>query len=157
MKTFEVGDPSPARPPFSSPPLTEWSDEADNDAVGVGLSHPWKMTGVVEGGVAKIYFRPGMVSNFIPTIGGVSLVAVTPPTLTVTGTSGIVYLDATVDFTGAITALIIANASSIPADTSTQKRKLIGTWTSSGGAFTSVNTVLNTNQTFYLCGGTPIW
>ena len=119
---------------------------------------PWRMDGFIDTGpVAKIRVAPGMVNNFIPTIDGASLVAVPAPALTVSGASGTIYLDATVDAAGNITALIIANATAIPADTSTQKRKLIGTWTASGGAFTNVASVLNANQTLYLCNGTAIW
>jgi hypothetical protein len=118
---------------------------------------PFTLYDASSGGTLKVGIRPGMVNNFVPTIGGTSLVAVPTPSLTVTGSTGIIYLDATVDAAGAITALIIANATSIPADTATQKRKLIGTWTASGGAFTSVVSILDANQTLYLCNGTAIW
>jgi len=118
---------------------------------------PWYLSGFIDSGTAKITVAPGMVNNFVPTIGGVSLAAVTPPALTVTGASGVVYLDATVDGAGAITALIIASASSIPAETSTQKRKLVGAWTASGGEFTSVTSILNANQTFRMCAGNAEW
>lgn len=118
---------------------------------------PWTLAGFIESGSAKIRVAPGMVNNFIPTIGGTSIAAAEPPALTVTGSSGQVYLDATVDAAGAITALVIANASAVPSDTTTRKYKLIGTWTASGGAFTSVVSILNANQTLFLCGGTAIW
>lgn len=118
---------------------------------------PWTLAGFIEGGSAKIRVAPGMVNNFVPIIGGTSIAAATPPALTVTGSSGIIYLKATVDAAGAITALVIQNAGSVPADTATEKHKLIGTWTSSGGVFTSVTSILNANQTLYLCNGTAIW
>lgn len=118
---------------------------------------PFALYDASSGGTLKVGVRPGMVGNFIPTIGGTSIVAVPAPALTVTGSTGIIYLDATVDAAGAITALIIANAASIPADTATQKRKLVGTWTASGGAFTSVVSILDANQTLYLCNGTALW
>lgn len=130
-------------------PRTEEGDQA---------SSPWALGSSVESGpVYKITVSPGMVGNFIPTIGGTSIAAATPPELTVTGSSGVVYLKAVVDAAGAISSLIIDSASSIPADTTTDKHKLIGTWTASGGAFTSVVSILNANQTLYICGGTAIW
>jgi hypothetical protein len=100
-----------------------------------------------------------MVNNFVPTIGGTSLAAVPAPAMTVTGASGIIQLKATVDGAGAITALIAENVAgpSVTADTATEKYKLVGTWTASGGVFTSVTSILNTNQTLYLCNGTAIW
>lgn len=98
-----------------------------------------------------------MVNNAVPTIGGDSLAAVPRPELTVTGSAGVVYLRATVDAAGTITALIIDSDSVIPTDTTADKHKLIGTWTASGGVFTSVVSILNTNQTLYICGGTAIW
>lgn len=118
---------------------------------------PWALTSLVEAGNLNIYVLPGMVGNFVPTIGGTSIAAATPPALTVTGSAGQVYLKATVDAAGAITDLVIESASSVPADTSTAKHKLIGTWTASGGAFTSVTSILNANQTLYLCNGVAIW
>lgn len=121
------------------------------------LVPPWTIYIVSSETDLRVSVAPGMVNNFIPTIGGASLVAVPAPALTVSGASGTIYLDATVDAAGNITALIIANATAIPADTSTQKRKLIGMWTASGGAFTNVASVLNANQTLYLCNGTAIW
>jgi activator of HSP90 ATPase len=118
------------------------------------------MTGVVESGVAKIYFAPAMVNNFVPKIGGVSLVAVTPPGLVVTGTTGVTYAKATVDAAGHFTDLVIEGAATLPADTTygtLYKHRLIGTWTSADGAFTSVNTLLKTNQLFRMCAGEPEW
>lgn len=132
---------------------------------GSGSSHPFKLIGFLTTGpsAAHLYVRPGMVNNYVPTIDmsgtPTSLAAATPPYLTVTGTSGIVQLKATVDAAGAITTLI-AEAVAGPAvttDTSTLKYKLVGSWTASGGVFTSVTPILNTNQTLYICGGTAIW
>lgn len=122
---------------------------------------PWYLAGVRDGEDLKIRVAPGMVNNFVPTIdvGGTpkSLVAIPAPALTVTGSSGVVHLKATVDAAGAITTLVIESAVSLPSDTSTLKHKIIGAWTASGGAFTSATSVLNTNQTLYLCNGTAIW
>jgi hypothetical protein len=100
-----------------------------------------------------------MVNNFVPTIGGTSIAAVPAPGMTVTGASGIIQLKATVDAAGAITALIAEGVAgpAVTADTSTNKYKLVGTWTASGGAFTSVTSILNTNQTFRVCAGVAEW
>lgn len=122
---------------------------------------PFRLVGFVDTGpTSKIIVRPGMVNNLVPTIGGTSIAAMPPPALTVSGSTGVVYLKATVDAAGTITALVIQNGTSVPADTTTApiyKYKLIGSWTASGGAFTSVMGILNTNQTFRLCNGAAEW
>ena len=126
------------------------------------IRHPWFLTGTIEAGpVAKIYIKPGMVNNFVPTIdmSGTpkSLAAFPAPSITVTGATGIIELKATIDGAGTITALIAQNVTTASTDTSTNKYKTIGGWTFASGAFTSVTSILNTNQTFYLCNGTAIW
>lgn len=121
---------------------------------------PWYLVGFIDTGpTAKISVRPGKVNNFVPTIDGISIVAVPRPALTVTGASGIIQLRATVDAAGAITDLIIESVAgpAVTTDTTTEKYNLVGTWTSGGGVFTSVNSILNTNQTFRVCGGNAEW
>lgn len=118
---------------------------------------PWFLTGTIVSGDAKISVNPGLVNNFVPTIGGVSLAAVPAPTITVTGAVGVIQIKATIDGNGTITAVIVENVATATADTVTNKYKTIGGWTFASGAFTSVTSILNTNQTFYLCNGTPIW
>ncbi len=120
----------------------------------------WKMSGLIVSGDARIYIRPGLVNSSIPTISGTSLAAVTQPFLVVTGSAGIVYLKLTHDSAGTITDLIVESAASVPADTTTgtlTKHRSLGPWTSSGGVFTSVVSLLNTNQTFRLCAGAAEW
>lgn len=121
-------------------------------------SGPWRFIGYIDGG-AKISVAPGMVNNSVPTIGGVSLAATPAPALTVTGASGIVQLKATVDAVGTITDLIAESVAgpAVTASTTTLKYKLVGSWTASGGAFTGVTSILDRNQTLYLCNGTAIW
>jgi len=121
------------------------------------IKHPWFLTGTVESGTAKISINPGLVNNFVPTIGGVSLGAFPRPTLTVTGSVGVIEIKATIDGAGTITAVIVQNVATATADTVTNKYKTIGGWTAASGAFTSVTSILNTNQTLYLCNGTAIW
>lgn len=118
---------------------------------------PWFLTGTIVSGDAKISVNPGLVNNFVPTIGGVLLAAVPAPTITVTGAVGVIQIKATIDGNGTITAVIVENVATATADTVTNKYKTIGGWTFASGAFTSVTSILNTNQTFYLCNGTPIW
>jgi hypothetical protein len=119
---------------------------------------PWFLTGQIEAGpTAKIYIQPGMVNSFVPTIGGTSMAAYPRPSITVTGATGIIELKATIDGAGTITALIAQNVTTASTDTSTNKYKTLGTWTASGGVFTSVTSILNTNQTFRLCNGTAEW
>jgi len=118
---------------------------------------PWFLTGTVESGTAKISINPGLVNNFVPTIGGVSLGTFPRPTLTVTGSVGVIEIKATIDGAGIITAVIVQNVATATADTVTNKYKTIGGWTFASGAFTSVTSILNTNQTLYLCNGTAIW
>lgn len=121
---------------------------------------PWRLTAIdVE--TREITVDPGMVNNTIPTIGGTSLVVIPKPQLALTSTaSGVIYIRLTVDAAGAITDAIIGSASTMPADTTTgtlYKYKLIGTYTTSAGDLTSLTWILKTNQSFYMCGNTPIW
>lgn len=120
--------------------------------------HPFQLSGVVEGAEARISIRPGSVNNAVPKIGSTSLVAVPAPYLVVTGSSGTIYLHAAVDSNGVITNLVALNTSgNVPSDTSGDKYKLVGTWTSGGGQFTSVSSILNDNQSLFVCNGTAIW
>jgi hypothetical protein len=125
-------------------------------------SFPFKLSGLIDtNNVAKIFVKPGMVNNFIPTIKvsgiQVSLVAPSVPALVVTESNGVVYIKATVDSAGTITAIEILNALTLPPDTLNAKYRRIGSWTSSSGQFTSILSMLNTNQTLYLCNGSAIW
>lgn len=97
-------------------------------------------------------------------IGGVSIAIYdsdgNPPFLTVTGTQGLIVMRATVDAAGTITDLALANfatVSAIPADTVTLKHKVLGTWQSEDGKFKNVISILNANQTLFICNGTAIW
>jgi hypothetical protein len=69
----------------------------------------------------------------------------------------VIEIKATIDGAGTITAVIVQNVATATADTVTNKYKTIGGWTFASGAFTSVTSILNTNQTLYLCNGTAIW
>jgi len=155
--------PNPAGPRMSSWANGTVSQHSRNRRISPLKSpHPWKLFGFIDTGpVAKIIVRPGLVNNFIPTINvsgtQVSLDTVPSPALIVTGTGGTVYLKATVDAAGIITELQVLNSATLPADAPTEKHKRIGTWVASGGVFTAVTSILNTNQTFRLCGGVAEW
>jgi len=118
---------------------------------------PWFLTGTIVSGDAKISVNPGLVNNFVPTIGGVFLGAFPRPTLTVTGSVGVIEIKATIDGAGTITDVIVQKVATATADTVFDKYKTIGSWTFASGTFTSVTSILNTNQTFYLCNATAIW
>jgi len=125
-------------------------------------SFPFKLSGLIDTNrVAKIFVKPGMVNKFIPTIKvsgtELSLAAFPAPALVVTGATGIVYLKASVDGAGSITELQVFNAATIPPDTLNAKYRPIGSWTISNGEFTSISSILNTNQTLFICNEMPIW
>ena len=154
--------PHPVGPRMSSWANGTISQHSRNRRITPLKAVPWKISTFVDTGpVYKIFVRVGLVNNFIPTINvsgtQVSLDTVPAPALVVTGTRGIVYIKASVDAAGTITAIEVLNASTLPTDTNIAKYKIIGTWTASGGAFTTVMSILNTNQTLYLCNGLAIW
>ena len=121
-----------------------------------GSFTPFFLEGFIESGDAKIYVRPGMINNIIPTISTYSIALPDPPSITLTGTVGQIWAQATLA-AGVVSSVTIANTTSAPTDDATHKHRMIGTWTSLDGVFTSVTSVLNTNQTLYLCVGTAIW
>lgn len=118
---------------------------------------PFKLVDVSTTGpdAAKVSVVYGTVNNFVPTIGGVSIFTTPAPTLTVV--TGTVYLDATVDGAGAVTAVIIANAATTPADTTTHKYKTLGSVTVTSNAVTAIAQSVITSLNLYLCNGTAIW
>jgi hypothetical protein len=121
-----------------------------------GVSHPFKLINAsTTAPAAKVSVIYGTVNNFVPTIGGTSIFTDPAPTLTVV--TGTVYLDATVDGAGAITAVVIANAATTPADTTTRKYKTIGSVTVASNAVTAIAQNVITSLTLYLCNGTAIW
>ena len=151
-----------ANPPLTAGEGIQITDSKENRLISIkpaasAITPPWYLTGTD----TKIYIKPGMVNNFIPTIDlsgtPTSLAAFPAPSITVTGATGIIELKATVDSAGTITALIAQNVTTASTDTSTNKYKTLGTWTTASGAFTSVTSILNTNQTFRVCNGTAEW
>lgn len=104
---------------------------------------------------AKVTVYYGEVNNFVPTIGGISIFSTTPPALTVI--SGTVYLDATVDAAGTVTALVISNAASTPADTTTNKYRTLASVTVASNAVTAIGQSVTSSLMLYVCGGTAIW
>jgi hypothetical protein len=120
--------------------------------------HPFQLFAVA--GAAKIIAANGSVVgggvNAIPTIGGTSIATTPAPELTVV--TGTVYLHATVDAAGAITALVIENAASTPADTTTEKYRTITSVTVTGTTVTLVAPQdVQTSLNLFLCGSAAIW
>lgn len=111
-------------------------------------------------GAAKVTVANGSVVgggvNAIPTIGGTSIATTPAPELTVV--TGTVYLHATVDSAGVITALVIENAATTPTDTATEKYRTITSVTVSGTAVTIVSPQdVQTSLNLFICSGTANW
>jgi hypothetical protein len=107
-------------------------------------------------GAAKVTFIPGSVEGLIPTIGGTLINDPTPPELTVS--TGYNYLDCTMNAsTGAITAAAIANASSVPSNTSTHRYTPISSVLVSGTVVTVTGQFIRTSVSHRLCFGTSTW
>jgi hypothetical protein len=112
-------------------------------------------------GAAVVTFEPGQVTSgglsISPTVGGGSAMATVPrPELTIT-TSGVIYLEATVDGAGNATAIDTKNAATKPADTATLKRLTITNVTKAGALVTVTARPIRASLTLYLCNGTAIW
>lgn len=134
-----------------------YSQTSSGSTTVVSGSHPFQLTGFVSGSTAYISVFPGSVNNAVPFIGANSIAAIPPPLAVVTGTDGLVWIKATLDASLKIVDLEIDGGTTVPTDTTLEKYLLIGTWTSSGGEFTSVYSMLRSSQTLYICNGTAIW
>ena len=111
-------------------------------------------------GSAKVTFIPGTVEGIIPKIGaswaaGVFINDTTPPELTVA--TGYNYLDCKMDGAGVFTEVMILNASSVPANTSTQRRTPISTVTVSGTTVTVTAQAIRTSVSHVYFGGASTW
>jgi len=129
---------------------------------GGGVKTPFKLTGLIVEEAAYIRVRPGLVDNIVPTINGVSIAGFTgsplaPPKLAVSGATGQVWIKNTLDAAGTITESIIESGADMPADTETLAYRILGSFTSDDGVFTSVTSLLTTNQSHKRCGGVSTW
>lgn len=106
-------------------------------------------------GAAAVTIFPGDVENIIPTIGGTSIAAATPPQLTVA--AGSVYMECTMDAAGNLTAAEIKNAASLPANTSTLRYRQLGTVSVSGVVVTVTAQTVTTSVSHKLCAGLSTW
>lgn len=106
-------------------------------------------------GAAAVTIFPGDVENIIPTIGGTSIAAATPPQLAVS--TGSVYLECTMDAAGTLTAAEIKNTASLPANTSTLRYRQLGAVSVSGTVVTVTAQTVNTSVSHKLCGGLSTW
>lgn len=119
--------------------------------------HPFKLTGFIESGTAYIRVYPGLIDNIVPTIGGVSLVRIPAPSVAVSGAAGVLWVKCTLDATGGITNAIIETGSALPEDDENYAHRMLGSFTSASGQFTSIWSALNTNQSHKRCGGYSTW
>lgn len=131
-------------------------------ARGGGVGHPFKLTGITEPEHAYIRVSLGLVDNLIPKIDGVFLsfqigTPPAPPKIEVHGPSGQVWLKCTLDAAGTITGVVVETGETMPADTMSTAYRLLGTFTGISGEFTSVLSVLRTNQSHRRCNGTSTW
>jgi hypothetical protein len=122
---------------------------------------PFTLSGLVEGtpGVLKITVSPGLVDNIVPTIDGEFLVSLPAPKLTLTGENGEIWLKNTLDARGVITESIVQSGDEMPEDDEDGDfaYRLVGTFTSTDGAFTSLVSLLTTNQNHRRCNGSSTW
>lgn len=138
--TYPTTEPVPAQAvPSSGPPVY----------------YPFQGIDASAAGVAKIRFAYGTVGNASPTFGGNPINPVSDEATVSNGDK--VYLDATVDAAGVVTALIATRAASVPADTTTHKYRLLFTVVVSLGAVTSIGQSVTTNLSLFICNGNAIW
>jgi hypothetical protein len=134
-------------------------DERLNALEAEILFPAWKIIPVL--GSAKVTIYPsdvtdGFTGGLVPTIGGTPINSASPPELSVS--TGSIYLKATIDEeTGEITALIIENAASLPADSGASRYRRIGTVNVSGTVVTVTMQSINQPLSHLLCGGLSIW
>lgn len=129
-----------------------------NPQGGGGISRPAGRTLLVYDAststpkAAKISVTYGQINNVTPTVGGSSLRIFPAPTLTVV--SGVIYLEATVDAAGVLTALEIKNADTVPEPTSTKGYLVLAEVTVTDGAITALNPACWNIFRMAKCGGT---
>lgn len=100
---------------------------------------------VYQSSASKVKVVFGQVNSITPTIGGTALDAGTAPELTIS-VDGVIYLDVTVDGSGAPTAVTVNNAATIPANNSTHGRITLATVTDSSGILTLNQSVTQSLQ-----------
>lgn len=116
-------------------------------------SYPFK---VQKSATAKVRVIFGQVNSITPTIGGTALDAASPPELTIT-TSGVVYLECSIDGSGNVTAVAVKNASSLPSASSSKAYITLATVTYSGGAVTAISQAVTTSLQCAKCGATTYY
>jgi hypothetical protein len=118
---------------------------------------PFQLTGFIEADTAYISCTPGLIDDIVPTMGGISLLNLPAPKIAVTGASGVLWVKNTLDAAGVITASIIEAGSAMPANSSVLAYRMLGSFTSASGQFTSVVSLLHTNQAHRRCNGSSTW
>lgn len=121
--------------------------------------HPFTLSGSIVSGAAYISCTPGLIDNIVPTMGGTSLASVPAPKIAVAGADGQLWIKNTLDDTGSIIASIVEAGGAMPEDDEDGDfcYRLLGSFTSASGQFTSVWSALQTNQSHKRCGGVSIW
>lgn len=141
----------------SRPPLTNMYDVSQRRVAADSIA-PFTITAV--DGSAEVTIYPGDVSDgftggIVPKIGATFLNAAPAPELTVI--TGSVYLHATIDDDGEFTNLLVENAATLPADTSTERYRQIGTISVSGSVVTVTMQSVRDSQAHALCNGASNW
>ncbi|MBI5770851.1 MAG: hypothetical protein HZA93_23945 [Verrucomicrobia bacterium] len=102
---------------------------------------------------AKVTVVFGQVNSITPTIGGTAIGTDPAPQLTIAA-SGVVYLDATLDVDGVVTAVAIATAAALPASTATHAYLTLATVTFASGAITALAQSVTHSLGHQKCGET---
>ena len=123
---------------------------------------PFTPSGSIEGGAAYVSFSPGLINNAIPTIEGTHLnmlVGEPPaaPKIAVSGAAGQVWVRCELDGEGRITDCIVQTGATIPVDDDDYAYRLLCTFTSASGQFTSLWQAITHNQSHKRCGGESTW
>lgn len=132
-------------------------------AVGSPITQPFYILDASSGGNAKVSLIAGYVNNTMPTLGGTALDTLPRPTTgTLTNGTWNIYLAATTDSGGIVTAVTVqGSTSAVPADGDTTANLLLGTVVVSGGVITAINSIRTGNHFHQRCGAaspyTHLW
>lgn len=142
---------------FAPMSLMEFKDEAATPAQG--NVHPFQIVPFLDGSTWKVRIRYGTVNGEVPEIGSTELDPILEdgPTLTIPTGGGTIFVYLKVTISGStflMTDLTIAQAASLPNDTSTEGHLTIAILTVSGGEIAGVNQQLNTIAAYAYGGGT---
>lgn len=115
---------------------------------------PFEVVDASSAGAAKVSVTFGQVNSITPKIGGTALDAATPPLLTVI--TGVVYLNCTLDTAGVVTAVVVANAATQPANTATHGYITLANVTVASNAITALSQAVSYSLQCRRCGVSDI-